>query len=394
MKLLHTSDWHIGRTFHGHPTLDALRVVLADLVQQTRERGVDVVLVSGDVFDSAMPAAEHFTLLTETLTALRATGARVIVTSGNHDSAARLGFQASLLAASGVHMMTNPEAFLTPVIVPDTDGPVAFYGIPYLEPALFRHRHPGERLARHDDVLGFVLDRIRADAARRGGRYVVLSHCFAAGLDASVGTPVDAPADSPGVERDITAGGIDYVSRDRFLGPDYVALGHIHGRAVLADGIRYSGAPLHYAFSEAKKPRGAWLVTLDADGLAGTEWLTLPVPRQLTVLTGEIDHLLADPALAGHENDWVCAILTDTVRPLDPMSRLQKRFPGCATLEHRPTIVVEDDGERYAARVRSKTDPEIVAAFLSHVRNGRGPSSQETGLIAEAWGELDAGEPR
>ena len=107
MRILHTSDWHIGRSFHGHATLDALRGVLETLAAQVREHEVDVVIVAGDVFDSATPAAACYTLLTDTLVALRDAGAHVVVTSGNHDSAARLGFQARLLR-DGIHVLTDP----------------------------------------------------------------------------------------------------------------------------------------------------------------------------------------------------------------------------------------------------------------------------------------------
>ena len=113
MRILHTSDWHIGRSFHGHATLDALRGVLQTLTAQVREHHVDVVIVAGDVFDSATPAAACYTLLTDTLVALRDTGAHVVVTSGNHDSAARLGFQARLLR-DGIHVLTDPTALATP----------------------------------------------------------------------------------------------------------------------------------------------------------------------------------------------------------------------------------------------------------------------------------------
>ena len=144
MRILHTSDWHIGRTFHGHSTLDALRGVLETLTEQVRTHAVDVVIVAGDVFDSATPAAACYTLLSETLRALAATGAQVIVTSGNHDSAARLGFQAALLR-DGIHVRTDPAAIGEPVTVSDEHGPVHFYGIPYLEPALVRAVWPGVR---------------------------------------------------------------------------------------------------------------------------------------------------------------------------------------------------------------------------------------------------------
>jgi exonuclease SbcD len=267
-----------------------------------------------------------------------------------------------------------------PVTVHDEHGPVHIYGIPYLEPALVRHAYPDAELRTHEQTLRFAMDRVRADLAGRGGRSMVLSHCFAVGIEAS------------DVERDITAGGLDYVPIGAFDGPDYVALGHIHGRAVLSDRVRYSGAPLHYSFSEAGKPRGGWLVELDADGLASVEWLDLPVPRRLTVLTGDLDDLLAEPAHDDHVSDWVSAVLTDRVRPLDGMRRLQERFPWCAALEHRPAVTAEPQAATYAERVRAKSDTEIVAGFLEHVRNGVGPTEFERAVLAEVLAEQAATE--
>lgn len=376
MKILHTSDWHIGRTFHTHSTLAHLGVVLESLVHVVRERGVDVVAVAGDVFDSAMPSKESYGLLTETLRRLKDAGARVVMTSGNHDSATRLGFQSEWAALAGIHVVTRPEQYLEPITVADEHGPVHFYGIPYLEPVLVRHLHTGVPLKTHEQVLDFAMTRIREDLARRGGRSVVLSHCFAAGV---------APAsESSDVERDITAGGLDVVPLSVFDGCDYVALGHIHGRATLTERVRYCGAPLHYSFSEAGKPRGAWLLELGADGLGAVEWVDLPVPRRLAVLTGELDDLLDDVALADNEGDWVKAILTDQVRPLDAMRALQTRFAHAVALEHRPTTRADPGDNSYAERIGAATsDAEIVAGFLSFVRNGVGPTGYESALIAE-----------
>ncbi|TFC48389.1 exonuclease SbcCD subunit D [Cryobacterium sp. TMT2-17-1] len=385
MKILHTSDWHIGRTFHTHSTLDALHQVLDALVEVVRQRRIDVVAVAGDIFDSAMPSAESYTLLAAVLREIKQAGATVVMTSGNHDSATRLGFQAEWAALAGVHVLTRPEQFLEPVTVPDEHGPVHFYGIPYLEPALVRHLSvfhgpAGEPLKTHEQVLTVVMQRIRDDLAVRGGRSVVLSHCFAAGVPAAAATDT---------VRDITAGGLDLVPVSVFTGLDYVALGHIHGRAHLTDRVRYSGAPLHYSFSEAGKPRGCWLVELQAGPAADIEWIELPVPRRLSVLTGEIEQLLTDDALAEFEPDWVSAILTDQVRPLDGIRRLQKRFPHCVTLEHRPAVVVDSDAVSYGERIDRQSDREIVAGFLEFVRNGVGQSDFERDLVAELLTEGD-----
>ncbi|WP_111720848.1 exonuclease SbcCD subunit D [Homoserinimonas sp. OAct 916] len=380
MRILHTSDWHIGRTFHGHSTHEALGEVLDALIDHVREQNIDVVLVAGDVFDSATPAADYFEVFTTAVRGILAAGAQVVVTSGNHDSATRLGFQSEFASLAGVHVLTRPEQVDQPVTLVDADGPVHFYGIPFLEPALIRHRFPGVELRTHEQAITHAMSLIADDRAQRGGRSVVLAHCFAAGVQAS------------NVERDITAGGLDLVPVSVFEGHDYVALGHIHGRATLRERVRYSGAPLHYSFSEAGKPRGVWLVDLGPSGRAAVEWLNLPISRALVQLTGTIDQLLTDARFDQHESSWVSAVLTDQARPIDGMRRLQRRFPWCVNLEHQPTILTVDDATSYSERLRGKGDHEVFSGFLEHVRNGVGPTADEARVIADVIATLAATE--
>ncbi|SBS71618.1 exonuclease SbcCD subunit D [uncultured Microbacterium sp.] len=374
MRILHTSDWHIGRTFHGHSTLDALRGVLETLTRQVRDENVDVVIVAGDVFDSGAPAAACYTLLSDTLRALADTGAQVIVTSGNHDSAARLGFQAGLLR-DGIHVLTDPAAIGTPITVADADGPVHFYGIPFLEPALLRHLWPAARS--QAEVLGHAMDLVRADLAQRAGRSVAIAHCFAAKVEPT-----------PQLERDIQQGGLDVVPWSCFEGVDYMALGHIHGRQELALHARYSGAPLHYSFGEGSKPRGSWLVDLGASGLGDVTWLELPVPRRLVTLTAPLEDLLTDDRFAAHAEDWVSVEYTDDLPQREPLRRLQARFPYCAKVVHAPAVVPERAGGSYVDRVRAaRSDRELVDAFLQHVRDGEAASEREAELLADVLDE-------
>lgn len=375
MRILHTSDWHIGRTFHGHSTLDALRGVLEALTEQVRENEVDVVIVAGDVFDSATPAAACYSLLSDALRALADTGAQVIVTSGNHDSAARLGFQAGLLR-EGIHVLTDPTAVGTPVTVSDAHGSVHLYGIPFLEPALLRHLWPGARS--QAAVMAHAMDLVRADlAGRPGERSVAIAHCFAAGVEPT-----------PHLERDIQQGGLDVVPLAVFDGVDYAALGHIHGRQQLAPHIRYAGAPLHYSFGEGDKPRGSWLVELDAAGFAGARWLDLPVPRRVVTLRAPLEELLTLDAYAHAEDAWVCAEYTDALPQADPLRRLQARFPFCAKVVHAPAEVRESDARTYVQRVRAaRSDAELVEAFLVHVRAGEGATVRESELLRDVLDE-------
>lgn len=372
MRILHTSDWHIGRTFHGNSTMDALAEVLEALTVQVQENAVDVVVVAGDVFDSATPAGAAYTLLGDALVALHETGARVLVTSGNHDSAARLGFQARLLR-EGIHVLTDPRAIGTPVTLADADGPVHFYGIPYLEPAIVRQHWPEVELRTQAQTLAHAMDLVREGMRENPGRSVAIAHCFAAGVDATVG-----------LEREVRQGGLDVVPLSVFDGPDYVALGHIHGRQRISDRVRYSGAPLHYSFGEQDKPRGSWLIDLDEVGLASVAWVDLPIPRRLITLTGSLEEILSDDNVAAHSVDWVCAIYTDSLAQTEPMRRLRERYPYCAMVQHQPAVTTEKVERSYADRLRGAvSDPERIEAFLEHVRSGHGPTEREGELIRE-----------
>ena len=377
MRILHTSDWHIGRTFHGHSTLDALADVLGALVQQVRDNDVDVVIVAGDVFDSATPAASAYTLLDDALVALHETGATVIVTSGNHDSAARLGFHSRLLR-DGIHVLTDPRAIATPVTVSDEHGPVHFFGIPYLEPAIVRQHWTdaegdGPALRTQAQTMMHAMDLVREGIAAHGGRSVAIAHCFAAGVDATLG-----------LEREVRQGGLDVVPLAAFDGPDYVALGHIHGRQQLSGRVRYSGAPLHYSFGEQHKERGSWLIDLDADGLGVVEWLALPVPRRLVTLTGPLDEILSDKIADSYADAWVCAVYTDAVPQPEPMRRLRERFPFCAMVQHDPATSQTTADHSYAQQLRAAvSDTERIEAFLLHVRAGHGVTDAESALIRE-----------
>lgn len=381
MRILHTSDWHIGRTFHGNPTMDALAEVLEALTEQVRENDVDAVVIAGDVFDSATPSAAAYLLLGDALVALHRTGAHVIVTSGNHDSAARLGFQARLLR-DGIHVLTDPLAIGTPVTIDDAHGPVHFYGIPYLEPAIVRQHWPegdaaGRQLRTQAQTMDHAMGLVRAGMQEHAGRSVAIAHCFAAGVDATLG-----------LEREVRQGGLDVVPLSVFDGPDYVALGHIHGRQQLSERVRYAGAPLHYSFGEQHKPRGSWLIDLGAAGFASAEWLDLPVPRRLVTLTGTLDEILSSENIAAHAEEWVSAVYTDALPQTEPMRRLRESYPFCAMVQHQPETTPEKDARSYSQRLRSAvTDVERVEAFLEHVRAGHGASESEGALIREVLDE-------
>ncbi|MFJ3105165.1 exonuclease SbcCD subunit D [Streptomyces sp. NPDC086835] len=382
MRLLHTSDWHLGRSFHRVSMLDAQAAFLDHLVATVREREVDAVLVAGDVYDRAVPPLAAVALFDEALHRLADAGVPTVMISGNHDSARRLGVGAGLIDRAGIHLRTDPAGCGTPVLLADDHGQVACYGLPYLEPSLVRNEFGTEKAA-HETVLAAAMERIRDDLAAReeGTRSVVLAHAFVMGGEES---------DS---ERDITVGGVCAVPSGVFRGVDYVALGHLHGCQTITERIRYSGSPLAYSFSEADHRKTMWLVDLDASGAVTAERIDCPVPRPLARLRGTMEELLESPELDRHEESFVEATLTDAVRPADPMARLTRRFPHILSLVFEPDRAPQDTSASYAQRLRGRSDQQIAEDFVAHVRGGNGPDDGERTVLRAAFEDVrvDAG---
>ncbi|MBE1537491.1 exonuclease SbcCD subunit D [Actinomadura algeriensis] len=370
MRILHTSDWHLGRSFHRESLKDAQEKFVDHLVETVREQRVDCVLVSGDVYDRALPSVDAVKLCDDALARLRAL-TRVVLIAGNHDSANRLGWGSRLLDDSGVHVRTEFARVGEPVLI----GDAAVYGIPYLEPEFARSEWELDERS-HAAVLAEAMRRVRADVAARGPdvRSVVLAHAFVTGGEAS---------DS---ERDISVGGSSHVPASVFDGVDYAALGHLHGAWTVTPDtghVRYSGSPLAYSFSEERHVKGSWVVDLRADGVHA-EFAEAPVPRRLARLKGRIDDLLESAWHAQYENHWLQITLTDPERPSGAMERLRRRFPHALVLGYEPEGAAGAPSRTWSERVRDKSELDIAGDFVAEV-TGAPASDDERALLHEAF---------
>jgi len=370
VRILHTSDWHLGRSFHREGMLTHQAAYVDHLLDVVESERVDLVLLAGDIYDRALPPVDAVRLANETFTRLARSRARVVVTSGNHDSAQRLGFGSELIDAAGVFIRTRADQIGTPVLLGDEHGPVAVHGLPYLDPDAMRGVWdlPGRS---HEAALSEAMKRVRADLAARptGTRSVVLAHAFVAGA---------RPSDS---ERDISVGGVSMVPTSVFDGVGYVALGHLHGRQTLTDAIRYSGSPLAYSFSEADQRKGSWLVELGADGVTSCDFVDAPVPRPLARLRGTLDELLSDPRHERHTGSWVQATLTDDVRPGRAMDRLTRRFPHTLVLGFEPVTAAAT--RLPGPLTTGRSDHDLALDFVEAMR-GAPASEAESALLLAA----------
>ena len=360
MRIFHTSDWHLGRSLHGVGLLEAQATFLDSLVETVVAERVDLVVVAGDVHDRALPPVGAVELAGEVMARLAATGARTVVTSGNHDSPVRLGSNSRLVDAAGVHLRTRWQDVGRPVLLEDQHGEVAVYGLPYLEPDAVRQAWSLPDRS-HEAALTAAMSRVHDDLAGRRCRSVVLAHAFVAGSPDAAGRMA---SDS---ERDISVGGIQLAPTSLFASVDYAALGHLHRSATLTDSVRYSGSPLAYSFSEAGHAKGSWLVELGPTGVERTDFVPAPVPRPLARLRGRLEELLQAPEHDAVADSWLSVVVTDPQRPRAAMEQLRRRFP------HTLTLAFEPEGQPAVTRpatphLAGRSDLDIALGFVQEVR--------------------------
>lgn len=375
MRVLHTSDWHLGRSFHGVDILDHQRAFVTWLTGLVQVEEVELVVVSGDVYDRSVPPLGAVTLWEEAVIGITRT-CPMLVTSGNHDSPTRLGFAGTLLAHSGLHLRTSLDGIASPLVIEGADGVVvAAYGIPYLEPDLHREALGSDRS--HAGVLAAAMERVRADLAQRDGmRSIVAAHAFVTGSSASVVSES---------ERDLRVGGIGDAPAGVFAGVDHVALGHLHGAQRVSAGpqsMAYSGSPLAYSFSEEAHVKSVTLIDIPASGPCATRHIPTPVPRRLATLRGNLTALLDDPGTLDFADHWVRIVLTDDRRPVDPMGRLREVLPHTVELAFDESpLASRSDVETRTAIPR---DPLAIAeSFVEHVTSTP-PDPDERELLREA----------
>jgi len=384
MRLLHTSDWHLGRTLHGLSLLDAQREAVESMVSEAIVREVDLFLVAGDVFDRAVPAIEALRILNDAVARLNQASIATVLIAGNHDSGERLSTYSSVLR-DGVWVVGDAGEIATPIVLHDEHGEVLVYSLPFLDPDLVRHELGGaEPLERsHDAVMTRALELIAADQRARGNpRSIAIGHAFV--------VAGEAPEVSES-ERDLSIGGVQSVPASRFGETfDYVALGHLHRpQQVGSPAVRYSGSLLRYSFSESGHGKSFLLIDIGAPGSEiAIEQVAIAQPRPMSRLRGSMTELLSEEHAEARDH-FVELVVAEESYPERMHARLDAVFPyalrkefvstreselGAARGDARgrdPLEVVRDFLESAGVAVDDDTDLDIVRSVYERVRDPR-----------------------
>ncbi len=321
MKILHTSDWHLGRSFGSISLHDVQREFCDWLLQTAMAHEVELLVVAGDLFDRSIPPQESVVLWRDTLKAFHGAGIAVVAIAGNHDGADRVAAFDGLTDDARICVRGGFDRAGELLTLDFSDGPLDLALVPFLDPQLAPAEwkealSESERKPTHESVLQLALDRARD--ASTAARSLAVVHAFVGG---------STTAES---ERQLTVGGTDQVAAAVLDGFSYVALGHLHTPQVIAanPAIRYSGTPIAYSFSETA-PKSVVLISMDPEGACSIDAVPVPVGRGVITLTGTIDELLDPDAYPDARELYVKAVLTDGAYVVDAKARLLEVYPSC-----------------------------------------------------------------
>ncbi|MBM5051691.1 exonuclease SbcCD subunit D [Vibrio parahaemolyticus] len=367
MKFIHTSDWHLGRQFHNVSLLEDQQAVLEQLIQYIENNPVDAVIVAGDVYDRSVPPTIAIELLNRVVKRICGElNTPMILISGNHDGAERLGFGSEQMKRSGLHIISNFEDMLTPVVIESkAAGHVAFYGMPYNDPEQVRYVYK-EPVSTHDEAHKLLAEKI-TEQFQSEHRNILISHCF-----------VDGAIESES-ERPLSIGGSDRVSREHFLNFDYVALGHLHQPQKKGEEyIRYSGSLMKYSFGEQNQKKGFTLVEIGKDGFIGAEHIELTAPHEMRIVEGELEQILEWGKTDPKNEDYLLVRLMDKHAILNPMDKLRTVYPNVLHLE-KPGMLIGVEREMAQAKL-ARSEIDMFKDFFAEAQDSELSNEQEQAI--------------
>ncbi|WP_264408307.1 exonuclease SbcCD subunit D [Vibrio owensii] len=367
MKFIHTSDWHLGRQFHNVSLLDDQQAVLDQLIQYIENNPVDAVVVAGDIYDRSVPPTIAIELLNKVVKRICGElNTPMILISGNHDGAERLGFGSEQMKNAGLHIISNFEDMLIPVVIEtESAGQVAFYGMPYNDPEQVRFAYQ-EPVSTHDQAHKLLAEKI-AEQFQSEQRNVLVSHCF-----------VDGAIESES-ERPLSIGGSDRVSHEHFLNFDYVALGHLHQPQKKGEEyIRYSGSLMKYSFGEQNQKKGFTLVEIDQNGFVSAEHVDLAAPHEMRIVEGELEQVIEQGKTDPKNEDYLLVRLMDKHAILNPMEKLRTVYPNVLHLE-KPGMLIGVEQEMAQAKL-ARSEIDMFRDFFTEAQDSQLSQEQDQAI--------------
>ena len=311
MKILHTSDWHLGAADGDYSLLEDQRYFIDEICNIVSEKSVRAVIIAGDIYDRSVASADAIRLYDYAMTRLCAElKVNVIIIAGNHDSAERLSSCRDLLSSAGLHITGTLERETPKVSLDNAD----IYMLPWITEEKVKSIFPEEkdRINSLEDAYRTVTSHILA-SVDKNKRNIIVSHAFITNSETSTS------------DRAAEIGFATQVSASVFEGFDYAALGHIHKPQNVSENIRYSGTPMPYSFGREEKQEKS-VTLIDTDDMS-RETVPLTLLHRRTTLSDTLDNLMNAEYDEEIRKGFVRLQVTDSYIGLETLSELRRIYP-------------------------------------------------------------------
>lgn len=371
MRILHLADLHIGKIFYDVHLTEDQSYILEQIVHIAINGNVNVVAISGDVYDRSVPPVQATVVMDNFLTQLIEAGIQVIMTPGNHDSAERVSFGSRLMSSRGLFIASGLPARVQTVVLEDRHGLVTFFPLPYIEPLMLKKTLDDQDITDFDSAMA----RIMADMPLVSGRTVCLAHCFTQGGQESES------------ERPLAIGGSSLVETSHFQRFNLTLLGHLHRPQKINSSVYYAGSPLAYSFSEAPHNKSVAIYDLSSDGSFTRELIQLSPLRAVRSIAGTLEQILNSAVNDGKKDDYLWVELTNRGALFDYASRIRSLYPNVLNITR--TAYSDEHSRDDAIVIRGKSETEIVSAFFRHT-TGQELNTDESALLTTVMTEVFA----
>lgn len=385
MKILHTSDWHLGRSLGGFSLLEDQRYILEQILQIIESEKIDMLIIAGDIYDKSIPSEGAVELFNEFLSkVVLEHKIYTVAIAGNHDSEERIDFGSKLFESQNLYIIGKSNKGYEKLHITIKDESVDVFLVPYIEPSKVREIAGDESIKRHDEAMAYIVGEMKKEQTANPS--IVVAHAFVTGGEVS---------DS---ERRLSVvGGAELVSAEHFADFNYTALGHLHKRQAMGrEYIRYSGSLLKYSISEANQAKGYVILDLDQEGHIKIEERSFEVLRDVRVLKGSVEEIIAASENDAHKDDYVYAKLTGHYVQ-DVTARLRHIYPHILGSEW----VIEEDSKSQIAddalkpntdflKTKERTVTEVFMEFLEFIGE-TDFEADEIEMIEEIVKEIEEG---
>lgn len=376
MILAHISDLHLGKSLLNYSLIEDQEYILEQILKLVVKKKVDVLIIAGDVYDKNVAPESGIRLLRNFLGKLVSAGIKVLIISGNHDSAERLTFGGEFMTEKGIFFSKVYDGVIEPVIFSDEFGPVNFYLLPFVKPSTVQYYFEDEKINSWNDAVSCAIKHMKINTSERN---VIVAHQNIINAERCE-------------SEEVFIGGQDAVSDEIFKDFDYTALGHIHRQQKIGKyNVMFSGTPLKYSVSELEHEKVMPLVTLGEKGKVDIELIPLVPKRDLRQIRAPLDEIMRkakdDP---NNPEDYIDIILTDEDEVMDAMATLRSVYPNVLRISYDNKASKAAENIEKLGTMDKQNPLEIFETFFTSRRGTEMDEQQKEyvqSLIEKIWGE-------